>query len=68
MPSIKELRVTKGWSQMELATRAGLSITTIVNMEAGKPVQRTTMLLVTRVLEVKPEDVTGINVQNRLSA
>ena len=66
MPTVRELREQMGWSQTELAMRAGLSIHTIGAMEQGKPVQKSTLILVAHALMVKSDQITGVNVVNRV--
>lgn len=63
MPTVKQLRTKWGMSQQELATKAGLGITTVGRMEAGKPVQKSSVTLVAHVLGVKPETITGVVVK-----
>ena len=60
MPTVKELREAKGWSQQELATRASVTIHTVGRMEKRKPVQRTSLVLVAQALGVTPEQVEGV--------
>lgn len=40
MSTVKALRVEKGWSQSELANRAGVGIQTIYRIEAGHAVTK----------------------------
>lgn len=39
MSTVRELRTAKGWSQQELANRAGVAIQTVVRLEKGTPVR-----------------------------
>lgn len=41
--TIQKLREARGWNQMELAYRAGVSLSTISNIEAGQQVPRVTL-------------------------
>lgn len=36
MATLRELRHAKGWSQMELATRAGISLQSVARIESGR--------------------------------
>lgn len=40
-PLVRELREEKGWTQVELAQRASVSRTFLVDLEAGKPTVET---------------------------
>ena len=42
MKTIRELRDERGWSQMELATKLGVSLATVYNWERGKYEPRVT--------------------------
>lgn len=68
MPTIRELRIGRKWSQQHLADLAGVSSQTISKMERGRPVQRTSILLVAQTLEVDPSEVTGVNIVNLLKS
>jgi len=49
------LRRARGWSQTELASRAGLSRNTVEMTEAGRTPRRSTRLKLAAVFEVDPE-------------
>ena len=50
---MKALRYDNGWSQVELAARAGLSYSSVQNYEAGKTLPQTdNMLALARTLGV----------------
>ena len=66
MPTVKELRTAMGWTQPDLAMRAGISIQAVYRLESGKPILRSTLNLVAHALMVKPELITGVNVVNRV--
>lgn len=40
MPTLREWRIRKLWSQAELAQRSGVSVRTIVSIEAGTKMPR----------------------------
>ncbi len=58
---LRPLREAKGWSQQKLAEAVEVSVTTIIDMENGKAVNRLVMLLVCQALEVSVEDVIALN-------
>lgn len=61
MPTVRELREKKGWSQQELAEKAGLGIATINNLENGRTVpNRATLKLVALALNVNVEKLTEV--------
>lgn len=43
---VREARKARGWSQTELATKAGVSRLTVTRLEAGKSVSSSTLLKV----------------------
>ena len=67
MPTIKELRVQRGWTQDNLAREAGVATSTISHLENGEPVQRSTLKLVCQALRVRPGEITGATIINRVS-
>lgn len=66
MATIQEIRLEKGWSQMELATYSGISYGTISRMERGLPANKSNIKRVCDTLGVKPEEVEGIVYSNPL--
>jgi transcriptional regulator with XRE-family HTH domain len=66
MPTIKELRRGRGWSQAHLAEQAGVSARTIHRIEKGQSVMPIVLKSVTNALGVRPGDVTGVLVVNRV--
>ena len=53
MPTLRERRIWKLWSQAELAERSGVAVRTIVSIEAGERVPRLlTMRRLANALEV----------------
>lgn len=67
MPTIRELRKQKRWSQTRLAQEASLSITTISKLERGEPVQLSTATLAALALGVKLSQVEGVNISDQVS-
>lgn len=65
MPTVRELRISLGLNQSDLAVRAGVHVASINRMEQGHPVLRSTLILVAHALYVKPEEITGVTVINR---
>ncbi len=66
MPTVKELRTAMGLTQTDLAVRAGVGIVAVGRLERGEPVLRSTLNLVAHALFVKPEEITGVKVVNRV--
>jgi len=64
--SIRAIREREGISQMQLATRAGVSLPVISRMETGKPVQSISFRVVCQALGVDPDAVTGVNLYSGL--
>jgi transcriptional regulator with XRE-family HTH domain len=55
---LRELRIRAALSQADLATRAGVSRTTIIRLEQGNPhVLPSTLRKLARALRVKPADL-----------
>ncbi|MFN8678795.1 MAG: helix-turn-helix transcriptional regulator [Thermomicrobiales bacterium] len=53
MPTLREWRIRKLWSQAELAQRSGVAVRTIVSIEAGAKMPRLlTMRRLAEALEV----------------
>lgn len=48
---VRRLRRGRGWSQTELATRAGISRQTLSELERGRPPQPSTLERIARVLD-----------------
>lgn len=67
MPTVKELRVSKGWSQQELATRAGVGIHAVGRLEKGDSVYKATLSQICQAIEVDPSEITGVNIVNRVA-
>ncbi len=60
---LKEIRESKGYSQMDIARLSGLSLGSISRMENGGVVNRISFTLVCSVLGVSPNEVTGVVVR-----
>jgi diguanylate cyclase (GGDEF)-like protein len=56
---VRDLRQERGWTQEELAGRAGYSKRTIENIEAGKRTRPKTLAEVAQVLRVEPGQITA---------
>jgi len=57
---IRELRVERGWAQLELANRSGLDRGYIANLEGSKSIQRPSadaFLKLARAFKIKPEEL-----------
>lgn len=50
--AVRDARTARGWSQAELATRAGVSRPTVARLEIGRSVSSTTLLKVADALEL----------------
>ena len=58
MKTIKELRDERGWTQLELAIKLGVTPTTIYNWERGKYEPRATQLReIARVFETTMDSI-----------
>jgi transcriptional regulator with XRE-family HTH domain len=56
--NVAALRIARGWSQMKLATEAGLSLPTVQRAEKGKrDMQYGTAMKLARALDVDPSDI-----------
>lgn len=68
MSNLKDLRKRAGWSVFELASNAGVSISTVNRMESGKEKNAVSTLYVYKVLNVLGEKLgerlTVENVEN----
>lgn len=65
MPTIRELRQQKGWTQQELAERATVSMGTVVRVERGDLVHKNTVKRLCEVLGVRVENVSGVNIRRK---
>jgi transcriptional regulator with XRE-family HTH domain len=63
MKTIRELREERGWSQFELAVRAGVTPGTVGNWERGKTEPKATQLR--RLAEVFGVTMDGIEILDR---
>lgn len=58
VPTLRERRIHRLWSQAELARRSGVAVRTIVNIETGQRLPRLqTMRRIAEALEVDWTDV-----------
>ncbi len=66
MPTIRELRKAKKWTQQQLADRARIGRTTLYRMEKGLQVpNRATLDAIARALAVDSAEITGVKVLDR---
>lgn len=54
---MRELRLSKGWSQSELSKRAKVPQPTIAHIELGRIPNLKNMMKLSKALEVKPEEL-----------
>lgn len=66
MSTLAELRVARGWSQVELAVKSGVSVGTVTRAENGRMIQKSGIILMCQALGVNVEDVTGVNLVQRV--
>ena len=58
MKTIRELREARGWTQLELAVKLGVTPVTVYNWERGKHVPTATQLrALARTFEVRMDDI-----------
>jgi putative transcriptional regulator len=58
MKTIRELREARGWSQLELANRLGVTPSTVYNWERGRSEPTaSTLRRIARVFEVSMDDI-----------
>jgi len=62
MTTIKELREQRGWSQSELAYRAGTTQRTVSRLENGYSVTKVVVVALCSVLGVDQKDITGVTI------
>jgi DNA-binding Xre family transcriptional regulator len=55
--SVKQLRVEKGWTQVQLAKRAGISMNTVLKSEKRRPIQRAMKASICQALGVEDIDI-----------
>ncbi len=69
MKTIRELRTERGWSQLELANRAGVTPSTIYNWERGRFEPKATQLrAVARALGVGSDDIELVEEESKEAA
>ena len=66
MPTIREIRESRGWSQGELSHRSGFGVNTISRLENGEEVLRSTLVAICTALGVSVDEITGANIVNRV--
>jgi transcriptional regulator with XRE-family HTH domain len=57
MPGLYRTRLTKAWTQEELAERAGIGRMTVVRLEAGDDGRVTTLRKLAEALECPPDEL-----------
>lgn len=66
MPTLQEVRLSKLWSQRELARRAGVSEGTVINIETGRhPPRLLTMRRIAAALDVDWKEVDEFRAASR---
>jgi len=65
---IKIARVSKGWTQKQLADEIDVDTTAISRLENRKPVLRSTLNRACKALGIDPENVTDVVVADRSGA
>ena len=60
--NIKKIRQAQGLTQMELAQKAFLTVTTISRVENGLPIGKNTLKRIADALGVRPSDITGVKI------
>ncbi len=69
MKTIRELRTERGWSQLELANRAGVTPSTIYNWERGRFEPKATQLrAVARAFGVSSDDIELVEEESKAEA
>jgi hypothetical protein len=54
-PLVRRLRIARGWTLVEAADAAGISVTSWRKVECGQPVNASTAAHVARALDIDPE-------------
>ena len=62
MPTLRDIRLQKGWTQAQLANKSDVSTTTVSNAERGLGIQELTARKLCKALEVEFETVEQLNV------
>lgn len=60
MKTIRELRISAGLTQNELADKAAISYASISRAENGKPISKASLRHMCKALGVSERDVTGV--------
>lgn len=60
--TVREWRIERQITQWDLAALAQVSTAVLSRMENGRPVQKTSFILVCRALSLPPEEVTGVKI------
>lgn len=68
MPTPYDLRVSRDWTQGQLAEKAEVSTATISRMERGELIYKNNFLAICRALDATPEEVTGVNIYSAVQA
>lgn len=69
MTTLREYRVNLGWSQNELATKAGIHPAIVKRAEDGETIQARTAKAIADALsnaygqEIKPTEIEGLNIR-----
>lgn len=65
MPTLKEILKERLLSQTDISEFTGLSRSAVNRAVQGYPIQRTTLLMICRELNIDPSVVTDVNVYSR---
>lgn len=66
MVTLKEARINKDISQVELARMAGTSQRLVSRAESGKTILKETLVKICAALDISPDDVTGVDALSRV--
>ena len=68
MPTIRDLRLKRGWSREYLAVSAGVGSNTIARAEAGEAIRKANAIAICNALGVALDQVEGISLFSAVQA